>query len=61
MLWVHSSCIACDHCVKLAPDYFSMASDYLSVQVTQQPVIPRDIALCDRAKATCPVQAIRHA
>ncbi len=56
--YVDYECIACDACVGIATDFFKMNDDEGHAYVYYQPKTKEEIALCEEAKAACPVDAI---
>lgn len=56
--YVDSSCIDCDVCRTTAPDNFKQNEDEGYSYVYKQPTTPEEEALCQEAKAACPVEAI---
>ena len=57
MFYVDDQCVDCDMCRNLAPDFFGMTSEGSSF-VKKQPTTPEEIALCQEAMESCPVEAI---
>ena len=59
--YVHDTCIACDTCHDIAPDYFVLTPDYDHAYVDKQPETVAAKNLCQEALDACPVAAIgRH-
>lgn len=56
--YVDDECIACDACVGEAPDFFEMNDDEGHAFVRAQPQNPDEIAQCESAMESCPVEAI---
>lgn len=56
--YVDSSCIDCDVCRTTAPDNFKQNEDEGYSFVYKQPENDDELALCEEAKAGCPVEAI---
>lgn len=56
--YVDSSCIDCDVCRTTAPDNFKQNEDEGYSFVYKQPENDDELALCEEAKAACPVEAI---
>lgn len=56
--YVDSSCIDCDVCRTTAPDNFKQNEDEGYSFVYKQPENDEELALCEEAKAGCPVEAI---
>jgi|GEM_PF-1537355 ferredoxin len=57
-VYIQDTCIACDNCVRLAPETFALTPDQLMVYVKQQPESDTARHRCHHAQAACPVQAI---
>jgi ferredoxin len=55
--YVDDQCIDCDMCRNLAPDFFGAISEGNSF-VKKQPVTPEEIAFCQEAMESCPVDAL---
>lgn len=55
--YTDNQCIGCDACCNIAPEFFVLNDDYLSV-VVKQPTNSIEEALCDEALNSCPVDAI---
>ncbi len=56
--YVDSSCIDCDVCRTTAPNNFKQNEDEGYSFVYKQPENDEELALCEEAKAACPVEAI---
>ncbi|MGE3973888.1 MAG: ferredoxin [Bdellovibrionales bacterium] len=56
--YVDQACIACDACVTIAPDFFSMDQSGGHAFVTKQPSNPETEDQCREAMEGCPVEAI---
>jgi len=56
--YVDSNCIDCDVCRDTAPDNFTRSNDNGYSFVYKQPENDDELALCDEALSTCPVEAI---
>ena len=56
--YVDENCIACDSCISIAPDHFTMNEDSSHAYAQKQPENPEDEQLCEDAKASCPTDAI---
>jgi ferredoxin len=56
--YVDSSCIDCDVCRTTAPANFKQNEDEGYSFVYKQPENDEELALCEEAKAACPVEAI---
>jgi ferredoxin len=57
LYYVDSSCIDCDQCRALAPQFFSRNADGLSV-VCRQPATADEIAQVEEIMATCATSSI---
>lgn len=55
--YVDSQCIGCAFCASNAEGFFALGDDGCAY-VKQQPASAEDIALCEEAKSSCPVEAI---
>jgi ferredoxin len=53
---VNETCIGCEACVEIAPDYFAMKGDLAYVK--RQPDDDEGDNLCREALEACPVDAI---
>ena len=58
IFFVDATCIACDTCVGIAPDCFSLTPDCDHAYVSGQPKSELETTKCLEALRTCPVQAI---
>lgn len=56
--YVDKECIACDACVMVAPDHFSMDQDDGHAFVVKQPQSSVEEDVCREAMEGCPVEAI---
>ena len=56
--YVDSSCIDCDVCRTTAPNNFTANEDEAYSYVSHQPGTAEEVAQCEEAKASCPVEAI---
>lgn len=56
--YVDENCIACDSCISIAPDFFSMDEDGEHAYVCKQPETDEDNDLCQEAMESCPSEAI---
>lgn len=56
--YVDDQCISCDACVIEAPRFFIMNANEGHAYVMLQPQTPDEIAECENALASCPVEAI---
>lgn len=54
--YVDNTCIGCGLCCDIASDYF--VEDGSMMYVKQQPLTSADVALCEEALGSCPVEAI---
>lgn len=52
------SCIDCDHCREIAPQFFTRDDDEGLSYVWKQPVTPDEIAAADEARQGCPTETI---
>ncbi len=52
------NCIDCDLCHGIAPDTFRRDDDEGMYFVWRQPVTPEEIAKAEKARDTCPMEAI---
>ena len=55
--YVDSSCIDCDQCRAIAPDFFGRTDDGMSF-LQKQPASSEDIALVDEAMTSCATSSI---
>ena len=55
--YVDSSCIDCDQCRAIAPDFFGRTEDGMSF-LQKQPTSAEDIALVDEAMTSCATSSI---
>jgi len=55
--YVDSSCIDCDQCRAIAPDFFGRTDDGMSF-LQKQPASAEDIALVDEAMTSCATSSI---
>ena len=55
--YVDSSCIDCDQCRVMAPDFFGRNDNGFSF-VKRQPVAPEEIAMVDEAMNSCATASI---
>lgn len=55
--YVDSSCIDCDQCRAVAPDFFGRTDEGMSF-VTKQPVTPEETALVEEAMTSCATSSI---
>ena len=58
--FVDQSCIACDNCTKIAPDFFTFSEQSDYTYVYQQPLNKADTQKCLSALKSCPVVAIGY-
>lgn len=56
--YVDSACIDCDVCRANAPEFFGRNDDLGVSIVIKQPSTEDEIAACEEAKGSCPVDAI---
>lgn len=56
--FVDDSCIACEACIGAAPDNFKMTDDGEYAFVFKQPENDDEVAQCEEAVDSCPVDAI---
>jgi ferredoxin len=56
--YVDDQCISCDACVVEAPRFFIMNTNEGHAYVMLQPQTADEIAECENALASCPVEAI---
>ena len=56
--YVDATCIDCDQCRVLAPQFFSHQEDDGISLVSRQPVTPDEIALVEEAIASCATESI---
>ena len=55
--YVDSTCIDCDQCRAIAPEFFGRTEDGLSF-IKQQPVSAEDVASVDEAMTSCATNSI---
>jgi ferredoxin len=55
--YVDSTCIDCDQCREIAPEFFGRHEDGFSF-VQRQPLTPEEIARVDEAVAACATESI---
>jgi ferredoxin len=55
--YVDATCIDCDQCRALAPDFFGRNEDGLSYLI-RQPVTPEEVALVEEALTACATSSI---
>lgn len=55
--YVDTNCIGCCQCVDYAGDFFVQDIND-GVYVKNQPILEKDIELCERALTACPVESI---
>ncbi|MCH8475390.1 MAG: ferredoxin [Opitutales bacterium] len=58
MFFVDENCIDCDLCRQDAPDFFDHNEDEGHTYVSRQPETEDEIAICEEAMESCPVDAI---
>ena len=56
--YVDSSCIDCDMCRGIAPDFFRRDDDIGQTLVFRQPVTEVEVQLCVEALEGCPTESI---
>jgi ferredoxin len=56
--YTDSTCIDCDQCRVIAPDFFARNDDTGYSYVKKQPVTPEEIAVCDEAIGACATESI---
>lgn len=56
--YVDASCIDCDQCRAMAPDFFSRNAESGLSFVCRQPATPDEIALVEEVAATCATSSI---
>jgi ferredoxin len=56
--YVDVNCIDCDVCRETAPNNFTQQKSKGYSYVFKQPTSPEEVAQCDEAKESCPVEAI---
>ena len=56
--YVDSTCIDCDQCRVMAPQFFSRCDDSGLSIVHKQPETPEEIALCEEAMSACATASI---
>lgn len=56
--YVDSSCIDCDQCRDLAPEFFARNDDNGTAYVTRQPATAEEIATVEDALAGCATESI---
>lgn len=52
------SCIDCDLCREIAPEFFTRDDDEGLSYVWKQPVTPEEIAAAEEARQACPTETI---
>jgi ferredoxin len=55
---VDSSCVDCDLCRNLAPDFFRRHDESGFSHVYRQPFTPDEVALAETAREGCPTESI---
>ena len=53
-----NTCIDCDLCRELAPQFFKRQDDGGFTYVYRQPITPQEIALAEDARVSCPTDSI---
>ncbi|HPC83834.1 MAG TPA: ferredoxin [Thermoanaerobaculaceae bacterium] len=56
--YVDTNCINCNLCATTAPENFKTNDDEGYAYVFKQPANADELALCEEAKSSCPVEAI---
>ena len=56
--YIDTSCIDCDQCRVMAPDFFVRNADTGLSYVQRQPVTPEEIALAEEALGMCATESI---
>lgn len=56
--YVDSTCIDCDMCRGIAPDFFKRDDERGYTHVWRQPVTPAEIQLAEEARISCPTDTI---
>lgn len=56
--YVDTSCIDCDGCRSIAPEFFRRLDDEAFSMVYRQPVTAAEMALCEEALQGCPTDSI---
>ena len=56
--YVDNSCIDCDLCRNIAPQFFTRQDEGGYSYVYKQPSTPEEIALAEEAKSSCPTETI---
>lgn len=56
--YVDNTCIDCDQCRSVAPDFFVRDDDIGFSVVIRQPVTLAEIDLCEEARTGCPTESI---
>jgi ferredoxin len=56
--YTDSSCIDCDQCRVIAPDFFTRNEDTGMTYVTRQPVTAEEIELVEEARLACATESI---
>ena len=59
LYYVNKSCIVCGSCVATAPDNFTFTEGDKHAYIYNQPDGKKEIRSCEKARETCPVDAIR--
>jgi ferredoxin len=58
--YIDTSCIDCDQCRVMAPEFFTRNADTGLSYVQRQPVTAEEIALAEEALAACATESIGH-
>jgi ferredoxin len=56
--YVDASCVDCDLCRNIAPDFFRRDEETGSSYVYRQPVTPVEVVVAEEAKLGCPTESI---
>jgi ferredoxin len=56
--YVDRTCIACNACVEESPKFFAMNEDDQHAFVKKQPLTEEEVANCEEALQSCPIEAI---
>lgn len=56
--YVDKSCIDCDLCRDIAPDFFARDNDTARSKIIKQPISEEEVDECIEAMDSCPVGAI---
>lgn len=56
--YVDTSCVDCDQCRVIAPDFFGRNEDDAMSFISRQPVTPEEVALVEEAIGACATESI---